>query len=895
MKKIVRILCLGLLVPFTIFGQPLTPFPKKLQPADGAFILKPNMPAAVLNTSNFNRELVIQILEDAGITALIADKKTARKLGFIIEKVGSAAELELRLKTNHLDDTFNTEAEGYVLNISTKNIQLFALTDAGIFYGIQTLRQLLQSYHPERSIPCMSIYDKPDFTIRAWQEDISRGPIPTMKMLKQEIKTMASFKLNYFTLYTEHVFKLNSHPDIAPEEGITKEQISELSRFAEDYQVTLIGNYQSFGHMEKSLNKPAYRHLLESGHIISPALDESYAFLSDVYKEVVPAYSGEFFNINCDETFGLGEETSKAMVDSLGLAGVYALHINKLNGLLKKYDKKILMWGDIAAAYPDIVPALPSDITVIVWAYHPAESFDYAIRPIVDEGLDFWVAPGVNCWSNVYPDVKSAEINIYNLIRDGYKLNATGVLNTSWDDDGLNFFNDTWHGFAWGAENSWNAPPDLEKTSSDSERAKRYARFNQAFDVQFYGLKGPDESVTAIVEQFASLHQSGIRDALKNSRFFEPIFPIHADYIQAGEIGKNNTALLLLDSLTVRLNMLIPLVKTNKAPLDYLLFAINRARFTLHKNLFRIALNDYLNNGSPASEKLLKQQKSVLIEELTTLKRQYVTLWNHENRSHWLDVNEKQFDKLIQSLNSLDGYVLFEPSNQVDSRGREVVIRSVFNEYPIHYTINEDKVTTASPIYQVPIFISEDVTIRARSINGTTDFPVQQISLIYHKGIGNLHKLNSEPSTYHPAYDGGGENALLDGRTADPNNLRSGLWQGFSGQDIEIELDMRNSGPLHSFSMGFFQNTDLWAIFPKQVEIYTKDKPEEEYMLYTTIKGSVPPQEKGNLKENYVTPLNDIQPGFIKVIARYYGKLPEWHPAGSGYDSMIFADEIILR
>lgn len=66
-------------------------------------------------------------------------------------------------------------------------------------------------------------------------------------------------------------------------------------------------------------------------------------------------------------------------------------------------------------------------------------------------------------------------------------------------------------------------------------------------------------------------------------------------------------------------------------------------------------------------------------------------------------------------------------------------------------------------------------------------------------------------------------------------------------------------------------------------------------MLYTTIKGSVPPQEKGNLKENYVTPLNDIQPGFIKVIARYYGKLPEWHPAGSGYDSMIFADEIILR
>lgn len=895
MEKLIRLLCLGLLVPFTIFGQPLTPFPKKLLPADGTFVLKPNMPAAMLNTSNFNRELAIHTLEAAGITALVADKKTARKPGFIIEKAGSAAELKRRLQTINLDDSFDTEVEGYVLNISAKSIQLFALTDAGIFYGIQTLRQLLQNYRTERSIPCMTIYDKPDFAVRAWQDDISRGPIPTLEVLKQEIKTMASFKLNYFTLYTEHIFKLDSHPDIAPEDGITREQIIELSRFAKDYQVTLIGNYQSFGHMEKSLNKPGYTHLLESGHILNPAMDESYAFLSSVYKEVVPAYSGEFFHINCDETFGLGEETSKAMVDSLGLAGVYALHINKLNGLLKKYDKKILMWGDIAAAYPDIVSALPEDITVIVWAYHPADSFDCAIRPIVDEGLDFWVAPGVNCWSNVYPDVKSAEINIYNLIRDGYKLNASGVLNTSWDDDGLNFFNDTWHGFAWGAENSWNAPPDLDKNPSDSEREKRNARFNQAFDVQFYGLNSPDESVTAIIEQFASLHHSGIRDALKNNRFFEPVFPIYAEYIQAGEIEKNQTSLLLLDSLAVRLNRLIPLVKINRTPLDYLLFAINQVRFTLHKNLFRIALSEHLNNGSRASEKALKLQKSSLIEALTTQKEHYIALWNKENRLHWLDVNEKQFDKLIQSLNSLDGYVLFEPSKQVDSRGREVVIRSVFNEYPIHYTINEDTVTADSPIYQVPIFINEDANIRARSIKGTTAFPEQQINLIYHKGIGKLLRLNSEPSTYHPSYNGGGEIALLDGRTADPNNLWSGLWQGFSGQDIELELDMRNSGPMQSFSMGFYQNTDIWVIFPKRVEIYTKQAPEDEYKLFTTIVGSIPPETKGSIKEHYTASLHEMQPAIIKVVARYFGKLPEWHPAGSGYDSMIFADEIILR
>lgn len=891
-----RFIILSSLMLFSCFtyGQNLTPYPKKLQPASGTFVFKDKMPVSVLNSTDFNQKLLLQTLKDAGIETQNLDKKTGKLPGFFIEKAISETDLKLKLRKNNLDATFNPQAEGYALNISPKGIHLFALTDAGIFYGIQTLKQLLRNYGSERILPAMAIYDKPDIAVRAWQDDISRGPIPTMDMLKQEIITMASFKLNYFTLYTEQVFKLKSHPTIAPADGITKEQISELSAFAKDYQVTLIGNYQSFGHMEKSLNKPGYTHLLESGHIISPVMDESYRFLDDVYKEVVPAYSGEYFNINADETFGLGEGKSKALFDSIGIAGIYALHINKLNDLLKKYGKKILMWGDIAASHPDIVSALPKDITVIVWGYHAADNFEYAILPISRQGLNFWVAPGVNGWSNVYPDMKSSEINIYNFIRDAYKLKATGVLNTSWDDDGLNFFNDTWHGFAWGAENSWNAPPDLEKPASDKELAFRYARFNRAFDTQFYGLNAADESITSIMLQLASLHQSGIRDALKNTRFFEPIFPIHADYIQKGRKEENTGALNRLDSLANRLEVLIPLVKENKSSLDYLVYGISRAQFILKKNLLRISVNDYLNEPSALAEKEIKANKSKLIDELGLLKKEYIRLWNNENRAYWLDVNEKQFDKLSESLQLMDGYILFEPLNQVDAKGRQVLIRSVFNEYPIHYAINADTVTMASPEYIAPIYINEDATILARSMDKNIEFPIQRISLIHHKGIGRLLKLTSPYSDYHPSYDGGGEYALLDGQLGKPEDLKSGLWQGFGG-DIEIELDLPNKEPLQTFTMGFYQNTDIWVIFPKQVEIYVKDKPDQEYKLYTTIKGTVPPEAKGSLKENYTAPLNGIQPRYMKVIARFYGKLPDWHPAGSGYDSMIFSDEIILR
>jgi hexosaminidase len=133
----------------------------------------------------------------------------------------------------------------------------------------------------------MVIYDKPDFPIRGWQDDISRGPIPTMDMLKEQIRLMSAYKLNYFTLYTEHTFKLDKHPGIAPADGITKQELRELTDYARKHHVTLIGNYQSFGHMEETLSHPDYKHLAENDHIISPALEESYDFLRDVYSEIV--------------------------------------------------------------------------------------------------------------------------------------------------------------------------------------------------------------------------------------------------------------------------------------------------------------------------------------------------------------------------------------------------------------------------------------------------------------------------------------------------------------------------------------------------------------------------------------------------------------------------------
>lgn len=876
------------------YGQlNLIPTPQQIKIKDGSFIIDEKT-LLLNNTADdfYTNEINHCIKNELGFS--VSDQSDNYKNLIKIIKTESIKELHKTLSNSNLDTTFSPGKEGYILSINADVIRIISQSNAGIFYGIQTLKQLITANRTNNSLPCMDIYDTPDFPIRAWQDDISRGPIPTMDYLKEQIKKMSSFKLNYFTLYTEHVFKLEKHPDIAPDDGITVEDILELSEFASRYHVTLIGNFQSFGHMSKTLAHPKYQHLVENGHILSPVLDESYEFLNDVYEEIVPPYNGEFFNINCDETFGLGTEKSKDLVDSVGIEQVYVSHINKIDSLLNPYNKSILMWGDIAGNHPKIVSSLPKDITVMVWGYHAAESFEYAITPISDMGLNFWVAPGVNCWRNIFPNMKAAEINIFNFIRDGYKLNASGVLNTTWDDDGLNFFENNWHGLAWGAENSWNAPSiDLSQEESEIERETLYNNFNSSFDKIFFGLD--DETLTNQIVKFSELHQSSIRKVEKNSRFFEPVFPIFKDYVKDGKRQENLKVLHFTDSLIDYLTTLKPTVRYNQLAIEYLHFAAEQVRFTVKKNLLRINIYDFMNGDTTVNEVDLKNQITELVNEVQDLKSQYKVLWSYESKDWWLSTNLEKFDKLQKVIEQLSGHCLINTHNELSKEGRMITVHSLFSDLPIYYSVYD---STSEPIwnqYKGPLFFDKDVKISAKVVSNNQEYSSASDSVIYHKGIGKLLALNSNYSDYHPSYDGSGKMALLDGKTGDVNYLRSGRWQGFSGQNIELEIDMEDQLPIKSFSMGFYQNTFSWVIFPKKIEIYCKKDINEEYQLTETIINTIPPEKNGAIKHIYSTDFQDLSARYIKVIAHYYGKLPQWHHAGSNYESMLFADEIIIK
>lgn len=811
------------------------------------------------------------------------------ELGVSVLVNGTGRSASIRLEKRKIS-SFKAGGEGYLLTVTPREISIAAETEAGLFYGIQTLSQLITANRTGRSIPCLKIADYPGLPVRGWQDDISRGPIPSMEFLKKEVRTLAAFKLNAMTLYTEHVFKLKKHPGLAPDDGITEEQIAELSAYAARYHVQVIGNFQSFGHMEKILSQPGYQHLAESGHILTPTKEESYQFMEDVYSEVVPAYSSPYFNINCDETFGLGEGLSKVMADTIGIEGIYGYHINRLNDLLKPYHKRILMWGDIAAN-PKIVARLPKDITVISWGYHDAPSFDYAIRPFSDQGLNFWVAPGVSCWGNVFPNLKVASVNINNYIRDGYRLGATGVLNTSWMDDGLNFFENNWYGFAWGAEKSWN-PPVASVVAGMTTAPPGISEFDTAFDRIFFGIQSL--SVTSWMRSFSSLHQGKVRDIARSSRVFEPVLPFYPEYVDDIQVDLNGSVLTELDSLESLLPALEREVLRNGIALDYLDFALDEVRFSAHKNIFRVQLYRYVKglNGSLSPESL-KATLKILIRQSVQLKNRYVELWRLTNRDWWLDRNMQKFDQLEQNLRDLRGQTILSIDDTLTAAGRSVKMRSMLDNLPVFYTLDGSAPTGSSMKYSHPFNLNGDATIRARVIAEGREFPEVADSLVMHKAIGKLYKLNSTFSNYHPAYDAGGKLGLLDGRTGSVKDIRSGRWQGYSGQDISVEIDFGKPDTLHYLSMGFYQTTFSWVILPKQLDIYYSDNG-TDYQKYISLKHDIPVDLPDARVHHFETDLNNLRTRYLKVVGVYFGPLPEFH-SSKGEASMMFADEIIVH
>jgi hypothetical protein len=481
----------------------LIPEPKEVRLQQGGFLVRPT--TRILVEFGHQEEdriaaetLAEEIHDQSGLKlSITGSKEKARQVRSTIV-LARLQDLSVRnflaakgLKADSIGD------QGYLLYSDKTHLIVAANTGQGLFYGVQTLRQLLRQDDGKLICPAVSIRDWPSMEWRGVQDDISRGPIPTEDYMKRQIRTLAAFKVNVFALYMEHVFDFASQPLLAPKDAaLTPKEINALVDYARKLYVTILPEQQTFGHLHHMLKYEIYSDVAERphGHVLTPTKEQSYDIIKAMYADLVPLFPGPFLHVGGDETFELGHGQTAARVAEVGLGRVYLEHMQKVFAILQPYHKQLMFWGDIALKYPQLLGILPKDMIAVPWDYDPKPSYDSLIKPYRDAGLRVVVAPGAQDWNQLWPNLDVGYLNIRNFVRDGQKLGAIGMLNTTWNDDGEALYGMAWPTLIFGAAAGWQSG----ESSID--------QFKNSYDWAFY--RNGDATFRDALENLDRGHQA---------------------------------------------------------------------------------------------------------------------------------------------------------------------------------------------------------------------------------------------------------------------------------------------------------------------------------------------------------------------------------------------------
>ncbi len=440
------------------------------------------------------------------------------------------------LGQHHLSFDPAMHDEGYVIVPDGQGgLAVIAETSAGIFYGAQTVKQLIRGNGKDAVLLAPTLRDWPAMAHRGLSDDWSRGPIPNMDFLRREIRTLAAYKLNTFSPYFEHSFAYASTPVAAfPGGSMTPAEARELVEYAAQYHITVIPEQEAFGHLHNVLKFEQYSPLAETPHgaVLAPSDPQTLPQIAEWFGELAKVFPAPYAHVGADETFELGLGRSRDVVKDRGLGAVYIDFLTQIHTALVPDHKQLLFWGDIAVNSPDLVPTLPKDMIAVSWRYDAEPDFTALIEPFTKAGLETWVAPGVNNWNRLYPNNNEALGNIRAFVRDGQKLGAKGMLNTVWNDDGEGIFDENWYGVLFGAAASW-------QPGESSEDA-----FASSYGLAFHGdTSGKiDQAQQALRAAHALLKQAGVGDARDSYFWIDPFSPEGQDTCRQASAGAWGTA-----------------------------------------------------------------------------------------------------------------------------------------------------------------------------------------------------------------------------------------------------------------------------------------------------------------------------------------------------------------
>lgn len=328
MKKIIIAClwcCISLFAGYAAQDTPLniTPAPQEMTVKSGTFALTPQTSLVVGRTQRADLQKV----------AAYFQAKINRATGY---------DLAIKNSGNHncislqIDRSLKLGDEGYRLSVTPKRVQVKARTPQGLFYGMQSVMQLLppqiESEQPvdgiDWTMPCVEIGDEPAYGYRGMMLDVCRH-FHDVEFVKKQLDIMAMFKMNYFHwhLTDDHLWtiEVKRYPRLTEVGSVrhnadgsihrgfyTQEQIKEVVAYAADRFITVIPEIELPGHALAALT--AYPEYSCTGgpfelrnkwgvedNVYCAGNDKTFEFLENILDEVIPLFPGKYVHIGGDE------------------------------------------------------------------------------------------------------------------------------------------------------------------------------------------------------------------------------------------------------------------------------------------------------------------------------------------------------------------------------------------------------------------------------------------------------------------------------------------------------------------------------------------------------------------------------------------------------------------
>ena len=355
--------------PISVAAQAPAPaaLPPRIIPAPASVTLAAGAPFEITRTTRVT--LAGGNSEVAAIgeaLAALLRKSTGFPIPVTTTTPGSGAgSIELRLVRDA-----SLGEEGYRLTAVTDSVRLVAAFPAGLFRGIQTIRQLLPAEIESEigaarylwPIPASTIVDRPRFAWRGAMLDVARHFF-TVREVEQYIDILALYKMNVLHLGLSNDqgwrIHINSRPKLTaigsltqvgggPGGFYTQQDYRDIVRYAQARYITIVPDIDMPGHINAALT--AYPELACSTRPPAPHTgnetgfsaicvdkEQTYAFVDDVVREVSALTPGAYLHIGGDEVPILTPQQ-------------YTRFVERVQTIVNKYGKRMIGWEDISAA-----------------------------------------------------------------------------------------------------------------------------------------------------------------------------------------------------------------------------------------------------------------------------------------------------------------------------------------------------------------------------------------------------------------------------------------------------------------------------------------------------------------------------------------------------------------